>query len=509
MTTTFMQERRKDKMPRANLLKKLKSLAWDESQKNLIPGLGREVESVPLTVGVLFSGGPAPGGHNVICGLYMGLKELNDKSNLIGFIGGCQGLIDGKHKEITQDRVDHYRNTGGFDMLGSGRKKVETEEHFKAVAKVVSDKKLNAIVFVGGDDTNTNAAHLANYFNRNDIKCCIIGIPKTIDGDLKTDKIETSFGFDTACKVYCEMIGNICYDAMSSLKYWHFIKVMGRKASHVALECALQTQPNLTFISEEVEAKKQSLQEIVKQVADTVVDRANSGKSYGVCLVPEGLVEFIPEFKELIAQLNRIVAKGKSSEELPEDQKKVFNNLPSDIKSQLMQDRDSHGNVQVSKIETEKMLYQMVAKELENRGFKGKFNAQPHFFGYEGRCSTPSFFDAAYCLNLGLVASSLINHRKSGVMAALSGLHREVENWEPLGVDINEMMVEEERHGDIKRVIDKSTVKLNGSVFRSFQLNREDWRLQDKYENPGPIQYCGESKGVVTKTLGIEAASKL
>lgn len=393
-------------------------------------------------------------------------------------------------------------------MLGSGRKKIETEEQFKTVAKVAADKKLDAIVFIGGDDTNTNAAHLANYFKKNDINCSIIGIPKTIDGDLKTDLIEASFGFDTACKVYSEMIGNICFDAMSSLKYYHFIKLMGRSASHVTLECALKTKPNLAFISEEVEAKNQSLGEVVKQIADTVEDRYNSGKSYGVVLVPEGLIEFIPEFKGLITELNRIVAKGKSADDLPEEHKKLFTSLPEDFQQQLMKDRDSHGNVQVSKIETEKLLMRMTEAELERRKFKGKFNPQHHFLGYEGRCACPSVFDTTYCYNLGIVAASLAAHRKSGFMAGLRVLHKDTASWTPIGVGINSMMVEEERHGEMKRVIKKSVVDLNGPVFKFFENKREENRMHDRFENPGPIQYSGKSMGIVTKTLGIEAANR-
>ncbi len=508
MTSSFMQERRNEKVPLANLLKNIKEMGWVDNEFFISLVASRDFASKPHTVAVLFSGGPAPGGHNVIAGIYDGLMMTNPNSQLLGFIGGAAGLLEGKHKEITSDLVDHYRGIGGFDLLGTGRGKIETEDHFRSVAKIVEEKKIDAIIFIGGDDTNTNAAHLASFFRKNDVGCCVVGIPKTIDGDLKTKFVEASFGFDTACKVYSEMIGNICFDACSSLKYWHFIKLMGRKASHVTLECALNTQPNLTFIGEEVAAMKQSLSDIVRLIADTVVDRSNSGKEYGVCLLPEGLIEFVPEFKELITHLNRILAANKSVDALPEQQKKLFLSLPQEIGKQLLKDRDPHGNVQVSKIETEKLIFEMVDIELKNRNFKGKFNPQGHFFGYEGRCACPSFFDAAYCYNLGFVAVALVNHRKSGMMAALSNLHQNVENWTPIGVPINSMMVEEERKGEKKRVIEKSVVKLEGAVFKYFKKHREEWRVHNRYENPGPIQYFGEGKNVVTKTLSLEAGNK-
>ena len=505
----FITERKNQEIERVTILKNIRELGWEERDGYLEAGIAREVQSHARRVGIVFSGGPAPGGHNVVWGVFEGLLELNLESKLFGFLGGCQGLLDGNYKEVDKRLIGNFKNIGGFNMLGSGRKKIESEEDFRAVTKVVQENRLDGIVFVGGDDTNTNAAHLATYFKKNDINCCVVGVPKTIDGDLKTDLIEASFGFDTACKVYGEMIGNICFDAISSLKYFHFIKLMGRKASHVTLECALLARPNIAFIGEEVEAKKQSLHEIVEHVADVVEKRAEKGKHYGVCLVPEGLIEFVPEFKTLIKELNRVVAKGKDAEALPEQQKKLFKTLPEDIQEQLMQDRDSHGNVQVSKIETEKLIFRMVDKRLKERGFRGSFNPQAHFFGYEGRCSYPSTFDATYCFNLGLVAAALAVHRKSGYMACLSGLHRNVREWQPKGASIVAMMVEEERHGEMKRVIEKAVVDLKGNPFREFSKNRDEWAVGDYYINPGPIQYHGNSKDTPTKTLMLEAKTKV
>ena len=508
MSTSFTEERLKEKMPLASALKKLKEAGFQDGKNFISLGVGRELESKPHKVGVLFSGGPAAGGSNVIAGLYDALMELNPSSKLLGFLGGAGGLLKGEFKELSSKIVDQYRNLGGFHMLGTGRGKIETEQQFEEVAKMVIENHIDAIVFVGGDDTNTNASHLATYFKKQGNNCSIIGIPKTIDGDLKSDLIETSFGFDTACKVYSEMISNICIDAKSSLKYSHFIKLMGRSASHVTLECSLQTMPNLTIISEEVAQKKMSLGEVVKLVTDTVQERAKSGKSYGVYLLPEGLIEFIPEFSELISELNRILARGKSENDLPPAQKVLFDSLPTDIAAQLLQDRDPHGNVQVSHIQTEKLIYGMVAAELEKRNFEGAFKPIGHFFGYEGRCSCPSFFDATYCYNLGFVAIALINHRKSGMMAALRDLHKKVNDWRPIAVEIKSMMVEEERKGVIKKVIKKSVVELDSPPFKKLKSLRKDSRIHDRYEIPGPIQYHGPSREAITKTLEIEAKSK-
>lgn len=421
----------------------------------------------PLRVGVLFSGGPAEGGSNVVAGLFDGLKEMHPDSELVGFLGGPAGILDKKMKSLRKEEIDLYRNVGGFHLLGTGRTKIETEEQFQKSLEVIRELKLDGLVFIGGDDTNTNAFHLATYIKNE--KCSIVGIPKTIDGDLKSKEIEISFGFDTACKVYSEIVGNIAFDALSSLKYWHFIKLMGRKASHVTLECALQTHPNLAFISEEVK----TLEHIIDTIAETIQTRAASGKKYGVILIPEGLIEFIP---------------------------KVFESLPKDVQKELQADLDPHGNIQVSKIETEKLLSQMVA----DRGVK--FNAVHHFLGYEGRCAYPSVFDATYCYNLGLVAATHVHDRKTGVMAGLKGLAGPVASWKPIAVPLESMMVEEMRKGKKMKVIDKALVDLKGLVFAEFKKQRDRWRLEDSYQNPGPIQYSGGMKDRITRTLELESS---
>ena len=489
-------------------LRQIKKVGARETQNIVSLEVSKEHSTKLLKVGILFSGGPAPGGHNVVAGLYHALKELNPNNSLSGYLGGPQGLLDGKFIEITSSLVDDFFNLGGFHMLGSGRTKIETDEDFQKAMQVCNNHRLNALVFVGGDDTNTNAALLDEYLKKHGQHCVIIGVPKTIDGDLKSSEIEISFGFDTACKVYSEMIGNICFDAVSSRKYWHFIKLMGRKASHVTLECALQTHPNLTFISEEVEEKNESLSDIISTVADTVMKRAQDGKNYGVCLIPEGLIEFVPEFKSLITALNRVLAEGRSTEHLPSGQKELFDTLPDAIQCQLLQDRDPHGNVQVSKIETEKLVYEMVDQELKKRAFKGKFNPIAHFFGYEGRCSHPSLFDGVYCYNLGYVSAALIQNEKSGYMAGIKNLDQSVEKWQPIGVKISKMLIDEERKGKIKKVIEKAVVKLKDPAFEEFKKSRADWQIHDCYQSPGPIQFEGTKKAAITKTLALERAGQ-
>jgi pyrophosphate--fructose-6-phosphate 1-phosphotransferase len=362
---------------------------------------------------------------------------------------------------------------------------------------------LNGLVFIGGDDTNTNAAHLSAYFSKNGSSCAIVGVPKTIDGDLQTELIELSFGFDTACKVYSQMIGNICKDAQSSLKYWHFIKLMGRKASHVTLECALQTCPNIAFIGEEIETKKTTLAEIVSFLADTIETRGEMGKAYGVVLIPEGLIEFIPSIKVLIEELNRLVAKGKEIEHLTTESKEIFKMLPKAIQEQLLQDRDPHGNVQVSKIETEVLLGTLVKEELKKRGSNLSLSIQNHFFGYEGRCSYPSNFDAAYCYNLGFTAALLVKERKTGYMAGIKHLNKESKNWVPIGVRIDKMLVDEERKGEVKKVIAKALVDLKGNPFSEFVKKRDLSRFEDAFQFPAPIQFCGEGSNDITKTLAL------
>lgn len=485
-----------------------------------------EKKSFPaLNVGVILSGGQAPGGHNVISGIFDGLKNLNSDSKLYGFLGGPSGLTDNEYKELTADIIDEYRNTGGFDIIGSGRTKLEEEAQFDQALENCKKLNINALVIIGGDDSNTNAAVLAEYFAAKDAGVQVIGVPKTIDGDLKTDMIETSFGFDTACKVYSELIGNIQRDANSAKKYYHFIKLMGRSASHIALECALQTQPNVALISEEVEANNMTLDQVVDQIVDVVVKRAENGENFGVVLVPEGLVEFIPAMKSLIAELNDLLAKhekdvnaldtnkerrefvaGKLSPEAAE----VFTHLPSSFANQLMLDRDPHGNVQVSLIDTEQLLSDMVkakVKKLKKAGqFKGKFSGQAHFFGYEGRCAAPSNFDADYTYSLGYTASVLIANGKTGYMASVRNLTAPADEWVAGGVPVTMLMNMERRHGAMKPVIQKALVKLEGKPFKTFAANREEWGLKTQFVYPGPIQYFGPSEvcDQTTKTLQLE-----
>lgn len=466
--------------------------------------------SKSLIVGVLLSGGPAPGGHNVISGLFDGLKRGSPKSRLIGFKGGPGGLVDDKFVEITEELVDSYRNTGGFDMVGSGRTKIETSEQFEKALTNAMNHCLDALVVVGGDDSNTNAALLAEYFASHSASITVVGVPKTIDGDLKNEWIEASFGFDTATKTYSELIGNICRDAPSGRKYWHFIKLMGRSASHIALECALQTRPNVTLISEEVEAKKMSLTQIVDLIVSSVAARASKGENFGVVLIPEGLIEFVPEMKVLIAGINELLAneadafkalpsvesqKAFIAERLPAESARLFASLPGDISAQLCWDRDPHGNVQVSRIETEKLLMSMVkaklAKMAEEGSYKGKFDYQTHFMGYEGRCAFPTNFDADYCYSLGLTAYLLSLYGFSGYIASIRNLAAPAGEWIPGGIPLVSMMNIEHRHGADKPVIRKALVELDGKPFRFFEKQRDKWALLSDYRLPGPIQYFG------------------
>jgi pyrophosphate--fructose-6-phosphate 1-phosphotransferase len=478
-----------------------------------------------MNVGVILSGGQAPGGHNVISGLFDGLKKLNPNNKLYGFLGGPGGLVDNQYIELSSEVVDHYRNTGGFDIIGSGRTKLEETEQFDKGLENCKRLKINAIVVIGGDDSNTNACVLAEYFANNQSGVQVIGVPKTIDGDLKNEMIETSFGFDTACKVYSELIGNIQRDANSAKKYWHFIKLMGRSASHIALECALQTQPNIAIISEEVAMKKQTLDDVVSYIAGIVIERATNGDNFGTVLIPEGLVEFIPAMKNLIAELNDILAHYDAevnalesnkerrelvSSKLSADSALVFNSLPNNFANQLMLDRDPHGNVQVSMIETEKLLIDMVKahiKAMKKAGeFGGKFKGQPHFFGYEGRCAAPSNFDADYCYSLGYTASVLIGAGKTGYMASVRNLTDSSDKWIAGGVPITMMMNMEKRHGHMKPVIQKALVDLEGAPFKKLVSQRNDWAINTKYVYPGPIQYFGPPMvcDAPTKTLMLE-----
>ena len=483
-------------------------------------------------VGVILSGGQAPGGHNVIAGLYDALKQANSSNKLYGFLGGPSGIIDGKYIEFTDEFIDQYRNTGGFDIIGSGRTKLETEEQFQKSLEVCKKLNISAVVIIGGDDSNTNAALLAEWFVKNNAGIQVIGCPKTIDGDLKNDQIEISFGFDTATKTYAELIGNIQRDANSAKKYWHFIKIMGRSASHVALEAALQTQPNITLISEEVEEKKMSLEQIVNYMTDIIAKRANIGKNFGIAIIPEGLIEFIPEMKSMIANLNDIMASLENDpnfvnattirekfdiveNRLDPDNAKVYNSLPVLIKGQLLADRDPHGNVQVSKIETEKLLIEMISTrldELRSQGdYIGKFSPQSHFFGYEGRCAFPSNFDADYCYSLGFNAFALINFGLTGYLSSVRNLTAPADEWIAGGIPLTMMMNMEKRHGEMKPVIQKALVKLDGPVFKELEQHREDWAMNDRYLFPGAVQYFGPSCvcDVTTCTLQLERSKSL
>lgn len=476
-------------------------------------------------VGVILSGGQAPGGHNVITGLYDALKKSSKDNVLLGFKGGPSGLIEDSFIEFTDDFINQYRNTGGFDIIGSGRTKLETVEQFKKVDEVAKKHGLTAIVIIGGDDSNTNAAVLAEYLKANGSQVQVIGCPKTIDGDLKNDVIETSFGFDTACKTYSELIGNIERDANSAKKYWHFIKVMGRSASHIALECALECQPNICLVGEEVQEKNQSMMDIVNYISSVVAARAERGDNFGVAIVPEGLIEFIPEVKSLIAKLNDLLAASEKEfnalsgfaaqydfilSKLDAADGKVFSSLPEDIQKQLLMDRDPHGNVQVSRIETEKLLITMVAKRLDEMKaegrYCGKFNALNHFFGYEGRCAFPSNFDADYCYSLGYNAFLLIANGLTGYMSVVTGLSEGPAAWKAGGMPITKMMNIERRHGEDKPVIRKALVRLDGKPFKYFESQRKKWEIETCFTFPGAIQYYGPEEvcDITTRTLALE-----
>ena len=479
----------------------------------------------PINVGVILSGGQAPGGHNVISGLFDGLKRLNPNNRLYGFLGGPSGLIEGKYQELTADIIDEYRNTGGFDIIGSGRTKLEEPWQFDKGIEVCKALNITAVVIIGGDDSNTNACVLAEYYLQKQCGIRVIGCPKTIDGDLKNEMIETSFGFDTACKVYSELIGNIQRDANSAKKYWHFIRLMGRSASHIALECALQSQPNICIISEEVEAQNMTLQDIVDQIAQVIVARADAGQNFGTILIPEGLIEFIPAMRILIRELNDLLADNEEFQGLEGDDAQreyiksaltpasceLFRSLPKAIAKQLSMDRDPHGNVQVSLIETEKLLIEMVGKklaQLKAQGtYKGKFAAQHHFFGYEGRCAIPSNFDADYCYSLGQTAVQLIANGKTGYMAVVRNLTKPAAEWIAGGVPITMMMNMEKRNGKMKPVIQKALVDLNGKPFKYLEAHRADWGDANiDYIYPGPIQYYGPTEvcDQPTRTLQLE-----
>ena len=481
---------------------------------------GEKKTNEPINVGVILSGGQAPGGHNVISGIFDGIKRLNPENRLYGFLMGPGGLVDHNYMELTSDIIDNYRNTGGFDMIGSGRTKLEKVEQFEKGREIIEKLGIKALVIIGGDDSNTNACVLAEYYAAKNYGIQVIGCPKTIDGDLKNDQIETSFGFDTATKTYSEVIGNIERDANSAQKYWHFIKLMGRSASHIALECALQCHPNVTIISEEVEKNDTSLDEIVTYIAQAVADRAADGNNFGTVLIPEGLIEFIPAIKRLIAELNDLLASEEGKKVEPKDHYNwikskltgenaaVYASLPEGVAKQLTMERDPHGNVQVSLIETEKLLSEMVANKLaewkKEGKFNGKFAAQHHFFGYEGRCAAPSNYDADYCYALGISASELISNGKTGYMAIVKNTTAPAEEWIAGGVPITMMFNMERRNGEMKPVIRKALVDLNGKPFKEFASHREEWRRNTCFVYPGPIQYFGPTEVCDQSTMTLK-----
>ena len=482
---------------------------------------GASASGGPLTVGVVLSGGQAPGGHNVIAGLFDALKAIHPDSRVLGFLGGPSGLVEGKFIEITASLLSGFRNTGGFDLIGSGRTKLEKAEQFQKARAVLEANGAGAVVIIGGDDSNTNGAVLAEWFKAQGSKLVVVGAPKTIDGDLKTPQIPTSFGFDTAAKTYAELIGNIERDARSAKKYWHFIKIMGRSASHLALEAALQTQPNLVLVSEEIAQKGTTLAQLTVQIAQLVDARARAGKNFGVAVIPEGLVEFLPDVKKLIATLNDLLAhEGPAFEAAPDQAAKeallrrhlatevaaTFFALPAMIRGQLLLDRDPHGNVQVSRIETEKLIAEVVGAELVRMGSKAKYSALTHFFGYEGRCAAPSNFDADYTYTLGYVAALLVQGGRTGYIASVSHLTKGNDHWVPGGIPLTQLFNIERRHGEDKPVIRKALVELDGAPFRQLAAHREAWAKGEEYVYPGPIQYWGPAEvcDATTKTLELE-----
>ena len=483
-------------------------------QPLMVAKTGNEKERSAKRVGVVFSGGQAAGGHNVIAGLFDALKLLHQQSILLGFLDGPSGIIEGKRIEITEELLAPYRNQGGFDLIGSGRTKIDTEEQLLASLATVQNLKLDGLVIIGGDDSNTNAAVLAEFFLAKGCATKVIGVPKTIDGDLKNPYVAISFGFDTAAKIFSEMIGNIGRDAISAKKYYHFIKLMGRSASHIALECALATQPTYAFIGEEVSAQKKTLEQIARDLADLICRRSELGKNYGIILVPEGLIEFIPEVKALIKELNKILAQTANVDlnhvisGLTTSSGSCFKSLPEAIQKQLLFTRDPHGNVQVSLIETEQLLADAVEKELQKRQrertYKGKFNVLRHFFGYEGRSGLPSNFDCNYCYSLGYAATLLIDEGLTGYMASVQGLHLNASKWKIGGVPLTSLMGFEVRKGREKAVVSKALVDLEGRAFSHFSCLREKWAIEDQFRSPGPIQFFGSTE--ITDSIPLSLA---
>ncbi len=508
----------------ADKVKELFANTYGKPIANLVKGANANAGK-KITVGVILSGGQAPGGHNVISGLYDGVKKANKDSKLLGFLGGPSGLLDADYKEFTDSFIDEYRNTGGFDIIGSGRTKIESDEQYAQAAKTAKDLGLDALVIIGGDDSNTNAALLAEYFIQCGLSTQVIGVPKTIDGDLKNEYIETSFGFDTACKTYSELIGNIGRDANSAKKYWHFIKLMGRSASHIALECGLQTQANICLVSEEIEAKKMTLRQITDSICAVIAKRAENKENFGLVLIPEGLVEFVPEMKALIAELNDTMSlkadefnalngfeakKAWLKTNLTASSYDAFDSLPDAIAEQFLADRDPHGNVQVSRIDTEKLLALAVEKqlaEMKKAGtYKGSFSSYCHFFGYEGRCAFPSNFDADYCYSLGYNAFVLIANGLTGYISSVRNLIKPASEWVAGGIPLTMMMNMEQRHGHSKPVIKKALVELDGKPFKKLVANRDEWAVKTSFLFPGAIQYYGPTEvcDAPTKTLVLE-----
>lgn len=514
---------------RESCLPALFPLTWGQHALHFVPGSA--VSHSELRVAVVFSGGQAPGGHNVVAGLFDALKILNPASQLFGFLLGPSGMLKQQYIEISESMLLPYRNQGGFDLLGSGRTKIETEEQFEAAAAAVQALSIDGVVIVGGDDSNSNAAKLAEFFLKKHLRTRVVGVPKTIDGDLKNDVIEASFGFDTASKLYSHLIGNIQRDALSAKKYYHFIKLMGRTASHIALECALNTHPNYTLIGEEIAAEKKTLAEITQEIATLIEERSKRGKDYGVILVPEGFLEFIPEYKALIQELNTCLHQAEAAGDLSADEKMAyvkthltlhaaFDSLPRDIQQQLLLERDPHGNVNVSKIESERLLMQLVLAELEKRHpaqtagskapYQVKFNPLSHFFGYEGRASAPSCFDANYCYALGYVAALLVDADATGYMAAIADLTAPVEQWKIAAAPLTSMLTVEDRKGKQTPVIKKALVDLDGKAFAAFKQERHKWALDDDYRYPGPIQFFGPRliTDACTQTLRLDSESE-
>ncbi|XP_031276294.1 pyrophosphate--fructose 6-phosphate 1-phosphotransferase subunit beta-like [Pistacia vera] len=482
------------------------------------PTKGSGLESKSLKIGVVLSGGQAPGGHNVICGIFDYLQERVNGSKLYGFKGGPAGIMKCKYVELSTEFIYPYRNQGGFDMICSGRDKIETPEQFKQAEETAVKLDLDGLVVIGGDDSNTNACLLAENFRGKKMKTRVIGCPKTIDGDLKCKEVPISFGFDTACRIYAEIIGNVMVDARSTGKYYHFVRLMGRAASHITLECALQTHPNITIIGEEVAAKNQTLKNVTDYITDIICKRAKLGYNYGVILIPEGLIDFIPEVQQLIAELNEILAHdavdkaGMWKKKLQSQSRELLELLPKAIQEQLMLERDPHGNVQVAKIETEKMLIEMVETELEKRkqggAYKGEFQGRSHFFGYEGRCGFPTNFDANYCYALGYAAGALLHSGKTGLISSVGNLGARVEEWTVGGTALTSLMDVERRHGKFKPVIKKATVELEGAPFKKFASLRDEWALKNRYVSPGPIQFVGSTADDLNHTLRLELGAQ-